>query len=109
MWGGLPVLRLFVVFFFKQKTAYDMRISDCSSDVCSSDLDPGGMFVGRGEVDMQLHDEVRRHDDSTPPRRLGHLQERRETADARRVMHDHVYRPAQIARASCRGRVWPYV
>src|SRR3546814_5073411 len=29
---------LFVVFFFKQKTAYDMRISDWSSDVCSSDL-----------------------------------------------------------------------
>src|SRR3546814_2423590 len=26
------------VFFFKQKTAYDMRISDWSSDVCSSDL-----------------------------------------------------------------------
>src|SRR3546814_18351425 len=24
--------------FFKQKTAYEMRISDCSSDVCSSDL-----------------------------------------------------------------------
>src|SRR3546814_1303411 len=28
-----------VVFFFKQKTAYEMRISDWSSDVCSSDLD----------------------------------------------------------------------
>src|SRR3546814_3483892 len=28
----------YVVFFFKQKTAYDMRISDWSSDVCSSDL-----------------------------------------------------------------------
>src|SRR3546814_3140446 len=27
------------IFFFKQKTAYDMRISDWSSDVCSSDLD----------------------------------------------------------------------
>src|SRR3546814_17449709 len=27
------------VFFFKQKTAYEMRISDWSSDVCSSDLD----------------------------------------------------------------------
>src|SRR3546814_19334619 len=26
------------MFFFKQKTAYEMRISDCSSDVCSSDL-----------------------------------------------------------------------
>src|SRR3546814_1983840 len=29
---------LFLVFFFKQKTAYEMRISDWSSDVCSSDL-----------------------------------------------------------------------
>src|SRR3546814_5227071 len=28
-------------FFFKQKTAYEMRISDWSSDVCSSDLDVG--------------------------------------------------------------------
>src|SRR3546814_15173602 len=28
------------IFFFKQKTAYDMRISDWSSDVCSSDLHP---------------------------------------------------------------------
>src|SRR3546814_6132956 len=29
---------MLVVFFFKQKTAYEMRISDWSSDVCSSDL-----------------------------------------------------------------------
>src|SRR3546814_17775266 len=28
------------IFFFKQKTAYEMRISDWSSDVCSSDLRP---------------------------------------------------------------------
>src|SRR3546814_2388782 len=27
-----------IIFFFKQKTAYEMRISDWSSDVCSSDL-----------------------------------------------------------------------
>src|SRR3546814_4499934 len=32
-------------FFFKQKTAYEMRISDWSSDVCSSDLQ--GPAVGR--------------------------------------------------------------
>src|SRR3546814_5561931 len=32
------VLLFFVFFFFKQKTAYEMRISDWSSDVCSSDL-----------------------------------------------------------------------
>src|SRR3546814_3768899 len=31
---------LFFFFFFKQKTAYEMRISDWSSDVCSSDLGP---------------------------------------------------------------------
>src|SRR3546814_2024356 len=30
-----------VFFFFKQKTAYEMRISDWSSDVCSSDLSDG--------------------------------------------------------------------
>src|SRR3546814_5326816 len=29
-------------FFFKQKTAYEMRISDWSSDVCSSDLQAAG-------------------------------------------------------------------
>src|SRR3546814_1912917 len=31
---------LLLFFFFKQKTAYEMRISDWSSDVCSSDLGP---------------------------------------------------------------------
>src|SRR3546814_12747841 len=31
-------LWFFCFFFFKQKTAYEMRISDWSSDVCSSDL-----------------------------------------------------------------------
>src|SRR3546814_5439101 len=31
-------MSLFLLFFFKQKTAYEMRISDWSSDVCSSDL-----------------------------------------------------------------------
>src|SRR3546814_6172973 len=31
-----------MIFFFKQKTAYEMRISDWSSDVCSSDLKQGG-------------------------------------------------------------------
>src|SRR3546814_5284143 len=34
------------VFFFQQKKAYEMRISDWSSDVCSSDLDIGGKTIG---------------------------------------------------------------
>src|SRR3546814_20729254 len=32
-------------FFFKQKTAYEMRISDWSSDVCSSDLPAGNLWL----------------------------------------------------------------
>src|SRR3546814_7804983 len=36
----LCVYLLLCFFFFKQKTAYEMRISDWSSDVCSSDLIP---------------------------------------------------------------------
>src|SRR3546814_4117282 len=41
MCGLFPSIHIFFVsdvFFFKQKTAYEMRISDWSSDVCSSDL-----------------------------------------------------------------------
>src|SRR3546814_4494444 len=50
------------VFFFKQKTAYEMRISDWSSDVCSSDLGPGIMAWGRPP-------------DSRPPRRADPLRQ----------------------------------
>src|SRR3546814_3561439 len=39
---SLVTICFFLFFFFKQKTAYEMRISDWSSDVCSSDLGPGG-------------------------------------------------------------------
>src|SRR3546814_19544083 len=38
VYGVMSLLLLYVLFFFKQKTAYEMRISDWSSDVCSSDL-----------------------------------------------------------------------
>src|SRR3546814_4229924 len=35
---SFKLVPFFCFFFFKQKTAYEMRISDWSSDVCSSDL-----------------------------------------------------------------------
>src|SRR3546814_5028914 len=43
MWVNTTKYAMYVIvvykfFFFKQKTAYEMRISDWSSDVCSSDL-----------------------------------------------------------------------
>src|SRR3546814_5023887 len=51
-------------FFFKQKTAYEMRISDWSSDVCSSDLNFAFRFgpacrYGRGMTDLHLHPSLR--------------------------------------------------
>src|SRR3546814_18519160 len=39
-----------IFFFFKQKTAYEMRISDWSSDVCSSDLLSGNLAYTDTEV-----------------------------------------------------------
>src|SRR3546814_5449816 len=52
-----------VVFFFKQKTAYEMRISDWSSDVCSSDL--RHRFIGWDEQRQSAqHPFDTRHDRS---------------------------------------------
>src|SRR3546814_21077425 len=47
---------MFCFFFFKQKTAYEMRISDWSSDVCSSDLRPKRLdeYLGQQPVREQL-------------------------------------------------------
>src|SRR3546814_18358211 len=42
-------IQMCVLFFFKQKTAYEMRISDWSSDVCSSDLHRAGRVVPKFE------------------------------------------------------------
>src|SRR3546814_3682458 len=45
-------------FFFKQKTAYEMRISDWSSDVCSSDLtvlwDPAAKATAPATIEVRL-------------------------------------------------------
>src|SRR3546814_7428246 len=49
----IVVFEFVVIFFFKQMTAYEMRISDWSSDVCSSDL-VAGAGDGLGEVGQPL-------------------------------------------------------
>src|SRR3546814_17486036 len=41
-----------MMFFSKQKTAYEMRIIDWSSDLCSSDLPAEADAVGRGQCDL---------------------------------------------------------
>src|SRR3546814_1182414 len=49
---------MLLFFFFKQKTAYEMRISDGSSDVCSSDLAAGGADL----IDQRDQRAVRRNE-----------------------------------------------
>src|SRR3546814_20263850 len=51
-------MRSAVIFFFQQKTAYEMRISDWSSDVCSSDLHSGGSLHRDGR---RVFDRVGEH------------------------------------------------
>src|SRR3546814_17915880 len=44
---------MYCFFFFKQKTAYEMRISDWSSDVCSSDLLPEQRYCSVGSDNLR--------------------------------------------------------
>src|SRR3546814_3124959 len=48
--GWTVSAEVYGLFFFKQRTAYEMRISDWSSDVCSSDLDPRSALHRLGDV-----------------------------------------------------------
>src|SRR3546814_5877182 len=52
----ITIDKLFMFFFFKQKTAYEMRISDWSSDVCSSDLEYGGSIENRTRLLLEVVD-----------------------------------------------------
>src|SRR3546814_9090859 len=85
-----------VVFVFKQKTAYEMRISDWSSDVCSSDLlHLLGVFPDKFTVDVN---------------QLVFKGLRVVGIHGRRMFQDwQLMQGLQIGRASCRERVCQYV
>src|SRR3546814_4234582 len=51
-----------LILLCKQKTAYEMRISDWSTDVCSSDLPEGDAAQGAVAQDARLHGGVRQVD-----------------------------------------------
>src|SRR3546814_9969710 len=101
------VLMCFFFVFFKQKTAYEMRISDWSSDVCSSDLksrythpkynEPGLKSVIIGYDRKKLGNDVGRtiHDHSQ-----GESHHRNARSEERRVGKECV--------STCRSRWSPY-
>src|SRR3546814_2620748 len=81
-------------FFFKQKTAYEMRISDWSSDVCSSDLiDWAELFESVSLVDERLRAASAFAAMDFPTRDL----------------YRNAIEQLEIGRASCRERVCQYV
>src|SRR3546814_7746843 len=93
-----PCLFLFCFFFFQQKTAYEMRISDWSSDVCSSDL---------------LEAVPVRVADTEPPGIRPLAGHKVEIIGAAFLVVKHIEaterQVEQIGRASCRERVCQYV
>src|SRR3546814_14498566 len=63
-WSRLTRVGWCILFFFEQKTAYEMRISDWSSDVCSSDLFGAVMVMPRHGHDCPAGEPVgQRRDD----------------------------------------------
>src|SRR3546814_4899005 len=97
--GGWRRARL---FFFKQKTAYEMRISDWSSDVCSSDLreridDLDVLDVARDDAGARVLD----------LRIVRALPGEANVLGGERIAV--VKLDVQIGRASCRERVCQYV
>src|SRR3546814_2991924 len=91
-------------FFFKQKTAYEMRISDWSSDVCSSDL----VVRQAPRPERLLHTcGQRRYCRCLRPVGFGQIHPDQDGERPR--AHPAGGYPREIGRASCRERVCKYV
>src|SRR3546814_2098646 len=105
-----------IFFFFKQKTAYEMRISDWSSDVCSSDLRFKTKRARWGTTHRARH--LLRAQSPIAEIRVAQLPSAARvpphwnSGAVRYSVRVHVcamYSDAEIGRASCRERVCQYV
>src|SRR3546814_1132787 len=96
-------------FFFKQKTAYEMRISDWSSDVCSSDL----LDLGRPRVTSGGNGRKKllafRRPDIAPAARDFVLKIPKAPPRYKLFLRRCLPALIKIGRASCRERVCQYV
>src|SRR3546814_6064114 len=100
------------LFFFKQKTAYEVRISDWSSDVCSSDLHRtlaglavrGDPFAMRRQLGLDLRRQL-----GLALAVDGTLQVGAGQIDIGEIDAAQVGAAQEIGRASCRERVCQYV
>src|SRR3546814_1991228 len=94
MYFAASILIYFMFFFCKQKTAYELRISDWSSDVCSSDL-PVDIILPILPRRVQRHVDAHGSFDQTRPDRLRHafilrLDQRAEFRDAPRIARGEI-------------------
>src|SRR3546814_3228463 len=105
----------FCFFFFKQKTAYEMRISDWSSDVCSSDLKVKRILTRWQQelpwnaVFFENHDGMRSVSRFGDDKRYHH-QSATMLATLLSTLRGtpFIYQGQEIGRASCRERVCQY-
>src|SRR3546814_11645943 len=80
----------FAIFFFKQKTAYEMRISDWSSDVCSSDLpDIACELLGDFAQRLAIHQHVAEYTEMSHMQAGARLQRQRRIVAMRDRQIEH--------------------
>src|SRR3546814_9819211 len=91
-------------FVFKQKTAYDVRISDWSSDVCASDLVCRDWFACIEPIPANIYTHKTLSGSFSVKNR--HLVE---LLKGKSKDSDAIWNSIQIGRASCRERVCQYV
>src|SRR3546814_4810989 len=97
-------------FFFKQKTAYEMRISDWSSDVCSSDLTQTTAASSARPLSLASPTISSAVPPVTQPPQVKPtitVARTQPAQDQNQTAFDGLY--SQIGRASCRERVCQYV
>src|SRR3546814_2663677 len=98
---------LYFVFFVKKKAAYEVSISDGSSDVCSSDLD-GDHPLAQRRVMPALDDNLERYVEEPPRKQRPEMIDEAVERDGA-AFHIFGELPDQTGIASCRERVCQYV